>query len=146
MKIQSLLKLDLLAVIEEQKILEMLMNHEKTLQRYIDQKNILFAYQERLNESWRNGNTVNAGDARRTTKFVTQVSNAYKSLIDSIEIEQKNKIKCEHSLADIRLQKKALLKQINTEKQIEKNKILKKIDQISFQMPSSSKNSSFFSS
>lgn len=146
MKIQSLIKLDLLAVIEEQKILEMLMNHEKTLQRYIDQKNILVAYQERLNESWRNGNTVNAGDARRTMKFVAQASNAYKSLIESIEIEEKNKIKCEHSLAAMRLQKKALLKKINAEKQIENSKVLKKIDKISFQTPSSSKNLSFFSS
>lgn len=148
MKIQSLVKLDLLAVNQERKLLEKLNNHDKVLQRYIEQKKILTTYKMRLSESWRNGETVYAGDARRASKFVVQANSAYQNLIETIKIEEENKSKCELSLATMRTRRKTLLKRINVLRQIEENQILKKTEQSisSCYSVSSSKDSLFFSS
>lgn len=147
MKIQSLVKFNLLALAQEQKILETITNHNKTLRRYIEQKTILAAYQNRLNESWRNGEKVYAGDARRATKFTAQAASAHQNLIDLIKIKQENIKECELSLVTMQTQRKKLTKRIDAKQKAEESQILKKTEQaIPFYRPHSPSKNSFFSS
>lgn len=145
MKLQSFMKLDLLAAAQENKLLESLVQHHKALQRCIEQQTLLNAYQERLTASWRNGTMVCAGDALRASKFVAQADAAYQHLIDSIKAEQEKKTTCEVSLAALRIRRKTLQQRLIVAKQDEENKVLKKVEQAtSFYRISSVSHPSFF--
>lgn len=146
MKIQSLIKLDLLAAAQERKLIEMLSQHQKSLQRYVEQKILLTAYQERLTASWRSGAMVRAGDARRATKFVAHADSAYQHLLDTIKTEQDNKVTCEVSLVALRMRRKKLHKRLSHARRLEEDQRLKKFEQAFSFIPSSENHSLFFGS
>ena len=146
MKIQSLIKLDLLAAVQERKLLEMLSQHQKSLHRYVEQKVLLTAYQERLTASWRSGAMVRAGDARCAAKFVAHADTAYQHLLDTIKTEQDNKITCEVSLAALRTRRKKLHQRLSRARRAEEEQRLEKVEQAFPFIPSSENHQLFFGS
>lgn len=143
MKLQSLVKLDLLAAAQERKLIETLTQHHKALQRYLEQKALLTAYQERLKASWRSGAMICAGDAIRASKFVAHADAAYQHLIDTTKIEQDKKLTCEVSLATLRIRRKKLHQRLSAAKDAEENEMLKRVEK-AFPYISSPANHSLF--
>lgn len=146
MKIQSLVKLDLLAAAQERKLVETLSQHRKALYRYVEQKVLLTAYQERLRASWRSGAMIRAGDACRAAKFVAHADAAYQHLLDTIKTEQDNQTTCEVSLAALRMRRKKLHQRLSHARRLEEEQKLKKIEQAFSFMASSENHPLFFGS
>lgn len=108
LKPSALIKLDLLAAAKEANLLEALARHNKTLQHYESQRDILTNYQDRLTASWRNGRPIPAGDAIRAAKFAAQAEAARQHLAHNIKTEQDKQLECTTALAALRIRRKTL--------------------------------------
>ncbi|HEY1858032.1 hypothetical protein [Acidocella sp.] len=70
MKKRTIERLDLIAAIRHQKVLDEVRRHNATLDGAVQQRQVLAAYRTRLRESWQNGETVTAAAAQRAGHFV----------------------------------------------------------------------------
>lgn len=119
LKPSALAKLDLLAAAKEANLLEVLARHNKTLQNYAGQSDILANYQNRLTASWRSGAVISAGDAARAAKFAAQAETARQHLAHSIKTEQDKQFECITALAALRIRRKTLQERLNAAKKKE---------------------------
>jgi flagellar biosynthesis chaperone FliJ len=116
MKTRTLDRLDLIAAEAEQKLLEEISRHNKTLQQIDYQRRVLAEYRARLTETWRGGGVVFAGQARRAETFVTASENA----AEKIDAEEPRTQK----MLDLALQNLAELQQRRRGFQDARRKIL----------------------
>ena len=70
MKARLIARLDLLAEVGEAKWLQEIARQTKALEQAARQRGLLLAYREKLLQSWRSGDLVEAGAAKRATDFI----------------------------------------------------------------------------
>ncbi len=82
MKARTLNRLEIMAISSEMKCLEDIARHNATLEKMAQQRQLLAGYRQKLGDSWRNGDVVDAGAARRAAEFIAASRKA------DVQIEQ----------------------------------------------------------
>lgn len=85
MKLRTIERLDLIAAMRQERVQEEIKRHNATLAQVAHQRSVLASYRNRLDESWRGGEVVTAGQAQRAGHFVRA------SYTAEVQIEQAEK-------------------------------------------------------